>query len=338
MELWSFNAPLDKDARAVISRRRWLTGATAAGFSASTVGFAQAYPNKPIKTILPYTAGSPNDVIARIIAPILSSRLGQTVVIDNRSGGGTTIGLKAVMTADPDGYTLLFSNTPTHVIAQVGKGFSYDPIKDFLPIATVGSTSLMLVVPPTIPANSLQEFIGYAKANPGQLNFGFGQGTLPHLVGEAFKLATATKIASVPYRGGAQAMTDMLGGRIHMNFGAGATLLPLVRDGKVKALAVTSPARNRELPEVPTMVESGLPGLTTVTYYGFLGPAGTPADVVAKINGEINESLKSNELRAILLKAGFEPTGGTPEKFAALIAEQLQRWAPIVKATEFQMN
>lgn len=299
---------------------------------------AQAYPQKPIKLILPYTAGSPNDVIARIIATILSSRLGQPVVIDNRPGGGTTIGLKAVMTAEPDGYTLLFTNTPTHVIAQAGKGLAYDPIKNFVPIVTVASTSLVLVVPPTITASSLEEFIGYAKANPGQLNFGFGQGTLPHLVGEAFKMATGAEIANVPYRGGAQAITDMLGGRIHLNFGAGATLVPLIRQGKIKALAVTSPARNPELPHVRTMTESGLPNLTTVTYYGLFGLAGTPAEVVAKINIEVNESLKSSELREILVKAGFEPTGGSSQDFTALIAEQLQHWTPIVKATGFQMN
>ena len=325
----------------MIARRMILSALLSAGIgmAAAGIGHSQTYPTRLIKAVLPYTAGSPNDVIARLIAPHLSSRLGQSVVVDNRPGGGTAIGVKAVMAAEPDGYTLLYSNTPTHVIAQlVSKGFSYDPIKDFVPIVTVASTSLVLVVPASVPATSLAEFISYAKANPGKLNFGFGQGTLPHLVGEAFKLATGTDIASIPYRGGAQAMTDMLGGRIQMNLGAGATLVPLIRDGKIKALAVTSPKRSAELADVPTMIESGLPGLTTVTYYGFLGPAGTSADVVARINGEVNESLKSSELRASMVKVGFEPTGGSPQDFAALIAEQLRHWAPIVKATGFQMD
>ena len=331
--------------KTMITRRSLLSGTTAAGLSMSGISFAhgqsqaQSYPDRPIKVILPYTAGSPNDMMARMIAPVLSSRLGQSVVIDNRPGGGTTIGLKAVMTSKPDGYTLLYTNTPTHVIAQlVARGFTYDPIKDFVPIVTVGSTSLVLVVPPTLPANSLQEFIAYAKANPGKLNFGYGQGTLPHLVGEAFKMATGTDIASIPYKGGAQAVTDMLGGRIQMILSAGATLLPLIREGKMKAIAVTSPVRSSELPDVSTMIEGGLPALTTVTYYGFLGPAGTPADVVARLNSEINESLKSTELRASMIKVGFEPTGGSPQDFAALIAEQLQRWAPIVKSSGFQMD
>jgi tripartite-type tricarboxylate transporter receptor subunit TctC len=324
-----------------ITRRGLLTGTVAAGFglSAGRIARAQGFPNKPVKVVLPYTAGSPNDVIARVIGPVLTSRLGQPVVIDNRPGGGTAVGLKAVMSSEADGYTLLFTNTPTHVIAQlVSKGFTYDPLKDFSPIVTVGSTSLVLVVPPSIPARTLKEFIDYAKANPGKLNFGFGQGTLPHLVGEAFKMVTGTDIASIPYRGGAQAITDMLGGRIHMNLGAGATLVPLIRDGKIKALAVTSAKRGDELPDVPTMAESGLPELTTVTYYGFLGPAGTPADVIGRINHEVNEALKSAELRASMVKVGFEPTGGSPADFGTLIAEQLQRWAPIVKATGFQMD
>jgi tripartite-type tricarboxylate transporter receptor subunit TctC len=289
--------------------------------------------------VLPYTPGSPNDVIARFIAPLLSEKLGHPLVIDNRPGGGTTIGLKAVMASEPDGYTLLFTNTPTHVISQlVAKGFTYDPIKDFSPIVAVGATTLVLVVPASLPVNTLQEFIAYAKANPGKLNVGFGQGTLPHLVSEAFKLAAHTNIASIPYRGGAQAITDMLGGRIHMNFGAGATLVPLIRAGKIKALAVTSNKRVRELPDVPTMAESGLPELTTVTYYGFLGPANTPADVIAKINGDTNEIMASADIRDKMIKAGFEPVGGPPQDYAKLIAEQLAHWAPIVKATGFQMD
>src|SRR3954468_11023308 len=179
----------------MITKRHFLTGTMATGLSlgAPAIVRAQAYPNRAIKVVLPYTPGSPNDVVARVIAPVLSSRLAHPVVVDSRPGGGTTIGLKAVMQADPDGYTLLYSNTPTHVIAQlVAKGFTYDPIKDFVPMVTVGSTSLVLVVPASLPANNLKDFIAYAKANPGKLNVGFGQGTLPHLVGEAFKQATGT--------------------------------------------------------------------------------------------------------------------------------------------------
>jgi tripartite-type tricarboxylate transporter receptor subunit TctC len=303
------------------------------------LGVAEPYPNKLIKLILPYTPGSPNDVLARLVAPHLSLRLGQTVVIDNRPGGGTAIGAKAVMTAEPDGYTLLFSNTPSHLIAPlVNKSFTYDPLKDFVPISTIGSSSNVLVIAPSVPAQSLRDFISYAKANPGKLNFGFGQGTQPQLVGEMFKLAAGIDIASIPYRGGAQAITDLLAGRIHMNVGTVATLLPLIREGKVRALAITSTARSTDLPEVPTMAESGLPNVTSVTYYGILGPVGLPADVVDRLNGDVNETLKSPELRASMGKLGFEPKGGSPRDFAALLTSDMQKWVPVVKATGFQME
>lgn len=322
-------------------KRIALLATLAAGVASIAAGFgwAQSYPSKPLRLILPYTAGSPNDVIARLVAPSLSARIGQPVVVDNRAGGGTTVGLRAVMSAEPDGYTLLFTNTPTHVIAQsVAKGFSYDPIKDFVPIATFGASTLALVVPPSVPANSLPEFIDYAKAHPATLNFGFGQGTLPHLVGEALLVATGADMGRIPYRGGAQAVTDMLGGRIHMLLGATATLTPLVRAGKLKALAVSSPRRHRDLLDVATMEESGFPQLTTVTYYGILGPAGLPADIVGRLNSDANEILNSSELQASLLKVGFEPHGGSAWDFAALISSQLPQWAAVVKSTGFQME
>ncbi|HXL48683.1 MAG TPA: tripartite tricarboxylate transporter substrate binding protein [Xanthobacteraceae bacterium] len=326
----------------MMTRRGLLSGMMTAGLAVAVTGSGRAqssYPDRPIKIILPYTPGSPNDVFARVAAPILSVRLKQTVVVDNRPGAGTLVGVKAVMTPPPDGYTLLFTNTPTHVIAQFrAQGIAYDPIGDFVPIVAVGITSLVLVVSPRTPADTLAEFIAYAKASPGKLNFGFGQGTLPHLIGEAFKIATGTDIVSIPYRGGAQAITDMLGGRVDMNFGAGATLLPLIRDRKIKALAVTSPARSAELPNVPTMIECGLPSLTTVTHYGFFGPSGIAADVVATLNREMNEGLEPADIRANMIKAGIEPTGGSPQDFAAVIAQQLHQWAPVVKATRFQLD
>jgi Uncharacterized protein conserved in bacteria len=302
-------------------------------------GRAQSsYPDRPIKIIVPYTAGSPNDTFARAVAPVLTLRVKQPVIVDNRAGAGTLLGVKAVMTSAPDGYTLLFTNTPTHVIAQfVADGIAYDPIRDFAPIVAVGTTSLVLVVSATTPATTLQEFIAYARSNPRKLNFGFGQGTLPHLI-EAFKIATGTDIVSIPYRGGAQAITDMLGGRVDMNFGAGATLLPFIRENKIKALAVTSPTRSTELPDVPTMIECGLPSLTTVTHYGLFGLAGIPADVVTKLNGEMNEALETPEVRASMLSVGIEPTGGSPQDFAAVIAQQLQQWGPVAKAIRFRMD
>jgi tripartite-type tricarboxylate transporter receptor subunit TctC len=318
-------------------------GSAAIGFlGAFTIvppALAQTFPDRPIRVIAPFTPGSPNDVVARLIATPMTSQLGQSVVVDNRPGGGTTIGVKAAMTAEADGYTLLISNSPTHFISPlVNKTFIYDPLKDFVPVATVASGGLMLVIAPEVPARTLAEFAAYAKANPGKLNFGFGQGTLPQLVGEMFKRATGTQIANIPYKGGAQAVTDMLGGRVQMNIGTLSTLAPLVREGKLRALAVTSATRNPELPDVPTMAEGGLPEVASVTYYGLFAPAGVPADVVRRINAAVNDSLKSAEVAAAIRRIGFEPHGGTPEDFTKLLISEMKIWIPVVQATGFQMN
>jgi tripartite-type tricarboxylate transporter receptor subunit TctC len=322
-----------------LRRREFIVGFGSLALAGPDAARAQAYPNRLIKLVLPYTAGSPNDVLARFIAPHLSVRLKQPVIVENRPGGGTSIGTRTVMAAEPDGYTLLFSNGPTHVIAALGHASAgYDPLRDFAPVAMVGSSSLVMVIAPAVPANSVQEFVAHAKAHPGKLNFGFGQGTLPHLVGELFKVATGTDIVSIPYRGGAQAVSDMLGGRIEMNFGSGSTLVPLVRQGHLRALAVTSPARSPVQPEVPTMIEAGLPEVTVVTHYGMLGPVGLPAEVTGVLNRAVNDSLGSAELRANMSRIGFEPVGGSAGDFAAVIGSDRRKWAPIAKATGFQIE
>jgi tripartite-type tricarboxylate transporter receptor subunit TctC len=322
-----------------LSRRRFLSFAAGGAVAAvPRIASAQDYPSKPIRLILPYTAGSPNDVIARLVTPGLSSQLGHPVVIDNRPGGGTTIGTRAVMTAEPDGYTLLWSNSPSHFIApSVSKTAAYDPIKDFTPIVTVGSNANVLVIVPSLPTKTLAEFVAYAKANPNKVTFGYGQGTTPHLVGGLFKLETGIELSFVPYNGGAQAVTDMLGGHIHMNIGTSSTLKPLVRDGRLRALAVTGTERMPELPEVPTMIESGYPNVTSEIYYGIFGPAGLPAPIVQRINDAANIALKSPELVAKMAELGFQPQGGSSEDFAALVPREMKKWLPIVKATGFQM-
>jgi tripartite-type tricarboxylate transporter receptor subunit TctC len=299
---------------------------------------AQSYPNRPIKLVLPYTAGSPNDVLARIVAPHLSARLGHTVVVDNRPGGGTTIGVSAVLNADPDGYTLLFSNSPSHMIAPVvNKNRAYDPLKDFVPIAVVGTSTNVIVIGSHLPATNVSEFVAHAKANPGKLNFGFGQGTLPQLVGEMFKTAAGIDITSVPYSGGAQAVTDLLGGRIDMNIGTTSTLLPLHRAGKVRMIAYTGTARRPDMPDIPTMIESGYPSVISTTYYGILGRADLPPEIVTRLNAEVNEIVKLPEVTDSMAKVGFEPKTFTPRELAALFAGETEKWIAIVKATGFQM-
>ena len=297
---------------------------------------AQTYPTKPIKMIVPYTPGSPVDVLARVVTQHVSARLGQTIVIDNRPGAGTTIGTKVAASADPDGYTILIGATSFIISATLYPHLDYDPIKSFTPVAMLAVSPQMLVIAPSVPAKTVPEFVAYAKANPGKLNFGYGLGTLPQILGEAFKTTTGTDIASIPYRGGAQAITDMLGGRIQMNFGTQSTLLPLIRESKVRPLAVTTETRAKDLPEVPTMAESGLPQLSLAFSAGILAPAGTPAAIVAKLNAEINAAMKSPELAASMGKLGFEPQFWSPQDYAAFLAEEGKRWPSIVKASGVQ--
>jgi tripartite-type tricarboxylate transporter receptor subunit TctC len=287
---------------------------------------AQTYPSKLIRFVVPLTPGSPIDLLARLTEPQLAARLGQSIIVENRPGGGGKIAAKVVATAASDGYTLLFSGA-IHTLAPVlSKNLDYDPVKDFAPIATVGSASWVLVVAPSVPARSVQELIVYAKANPGKLNWGYGIGTGPHLLGEMFRTATGIDVNAISYKGGAQVLPDLLGGRIHMNFATTSTLLPLIRDGKLRALAVTSEARSSALPDVPTMTESGLTRLPRGFWGGLLAPTGTPANIVNKLNAEINASAKSPEMTASLAKLGFEPKTGSPQDFATLIADEIEAW------------
>jgi len=295
--------------------------------------WAQSYPSKPIRIIAPYTPGSPNDVMARLLAQHLQVSLGQPIVVDNRPGGGTSIGTKAAALANPDGYTLLFTSSSLVIDPAINRKADYDPLKDFAPIAFVATTSWLLAISPDLPARSLAEFVAHAKANPGKLSFGFAQGTASQLVGERFKLLTGTDILSVPYKGGAAALPDFLGGRLQMLLPTPSTSLALIREGKMRALAITSPARSRDLPDVPTMSESGLPDLTLEFWAGLLAPAGTPPAVIEKLSATVNDALRSPEMIASMTKLGFDTRIGSARDFAAFIAQEIPRWAEIVKSS-----
>jgi tripartite-type tricarboxylate transporter receptor subunit TctC len=303
----------------------------AAGVASLVPASGETYPARTIRIIAPYTPGSPNDVMVRLLAQRLQTSLGQPIIIDNRPGGGTTIGTKAAALANPDGYTLLFSSSSLVIDPAMHRKVDYDPLKDFAPVATVTTTSWLVVVHPDLPAKTLREFIAYTKANPGKTSFGFAQGTAAQIVGEWFKVLTGADILSVPYKGGAAAVPDFLGGRIQMLLPTPATTLSLIREGKMRPLAITSPARRPDLPDVPTMAESGLPQLTLDFWAGILAPAGTPAEVVGKLNAAINEALRSPDTKASMAKLGFEAKIGSPQDFAAFIAEELPRWAKIAK-------
>ena len=317
-----------------ISRRQFLlqlAAATAALPRASRIASAQSYPSKLIKIIAPVPAGSPLDAMARLMASALTARLAQTVIVENRPGGGTTIGTRAVATAAPDGYTLLAVGLNHAVGPSISKNLGYDPLRDFAPIAIVGTGSYVLGVAPSVPARSVKELIDYVQANPGKLNWGFGQATGPHLFGELFRAATRIDVNKIPYKGGAEAVPDLLGGRIQMTFGVIANFLPLIREEKLRALAVGSPTRSPDLPDVPTMIECGLPQLTRGYWSGLAAPAGTPAEIVNRLNAGINASLATPEMKASLMKLGYEVRAGSPQDFGAFLADEIEAWGAAAK-------
>ena len=308
------------------------------GLGMPAPAYAEPRSDQVVKFIVPTTAGSPLDVMARFLANRLSGSMGQNMIVENKPGAGTTIGSKIVATANPDGNTLLFTSVSHAVSAAMYKHLDYDPVSDFSPVAAVANSSWVLVVSPNLPVKSVAELITYAKANPENLNFGFGVGTAPHLLGELFKAKSETSIVSIPYKGGAPALADLLSGQIHMLFGTTATLLPLIRDGKLRALATTSKTRNPDLPDVPTMTEAGLPGLTQSFWLGVLAPAHTPNDIIKKLNGYINATLKPAEVKTTMAKLGFEPSPGSSEDFAKFLAADVHTWASIVKSAGVKTN
>ena len=305
----------------------------------SGTAWAQTYPNKPIRLVVPFPPGGPTDVMARLIAQRLSSTLG-SVILENKAGAGGTIGTKAVAAAEPDGYNLLFGGTSTLAInPAVYKDLRYDPVTSFAPVAMVSTSPFVLVVHPSVPVHSVGELVGYAKANPGKVNFGSaGVGTTPHLAGELFKSLTGVDVVHVPYKGGGPVLTDLVAGQIQMTFELTAVLLPLIRAGKLRALAVATEERNPDLPEVPTMIESGVPGCLVSSWFGIVGPAGMPLNVIETLNLEINRGLRSAEIVASLAQLGSQPKIGTAQEFATLIATEAQRWRSVAKSTAIAVN
>ena len=305
----------------------------------SGTAWAQTYPNKPIRLVVPFPPGGPTDVMARLIAQRLSSTLG-SVILENKAGAGGTIGTKAVAVAEPDGYNLLFGGTSTLAInPAVYKDLRYDPVTSFAPVAMVSTSPFVLVVHPSVPVHTVDELVGYAKANPGKVNFGSaGVGTTPHLAGELFKSLTGVDVVHVPYKGGGPVLTDLVAGQIQMTFELTAVLLPLIRAGKLRALAVATEERNPDLPEVPTMIESGVPGCLVSSWFGIVGPAGMPLHVIDRLNLEINRGLRSAEIVASLAQLGSQPKIGTAQEFATLIATEAQRWRSVAKSTAIAVN
>jgi len=320
----------------MIAGRALLAGAMATGLSLGITHLAQAesYPVRPIKIIVPTPAGGPVDVIARLTGNYLTAAVGQPVVIDNRPGAGNTLGSKEAAQAEPDGYTLLYSSASGLVLApMLQKNAGYDPLTSYDPVALVAQSSTILVVHPSVPVKSVQELVTYAKANPGKVNFSSGGiGVLPHLIGEWFKSAAGIDIVHVPYRGGGPSINDLVGGQVQMTFEGTSVLVPLIQTGKLRALATTSRQRIAELPDLPTMEESGFPGFVSTSWTGLLAPARTPPPVIDRLNAAINEGLRSADLKAALAKLNNEPLGGTSQDFTDMIKADIAKWAPVVKA------
>jgi tripartite-type tricarboxylate transporter receptor subunit TctC len=322
-----------------IRRAKWMAGwwlallAIFLAAGAMPASHAEGYPERTIKIVVPFPAGGPTDVAARLIAQSISSRLGQGVVVENHAGAGGRIGAKVVAGAAPDGYTLLLGGTNVNAIAgAIYKDLGFDPINSFAPIAAICTDSMALAVSPNVPANTSQELVKYARDNPGKLKYGAPPGIYTQFAAEYFKVKTGTDILFVPYKGGAPAITDVLGGHIDMVFNNKSTLLAQFKDGKLKALAVTSAARWPELPQTPTMTEMGIPGFPSEVLFGLLAPAGTPPAIVLQLNQAIEEGLRSPQVRSNLEGIGVEARLGTAEDFAAALEQQAREWKTVIDA------
>lgn len=300
---------------------------------------AQTYPDHPIKLIVPSAPGGPTDIPARMTAGFIP-KLGQPGVVENRPGAGGALGARSVASSPPDGYTLLVGNTSVFAVnPAVSTSAGYDPLKDFAPVAKFSESFQILVVDPSLRVTSVKELLDYIKANPGKLNYAHtGIGGLPHLTAELFIARTGANIVGVPYRSGGEAVTALLGHNVQMTFEAISILLPLIREGKVRALAVTSPARTPLAPDLPTMMEAGVPNYEVTTFNGIAAPAGTPAPIIGKLNAAINEGLLTAATKETLAKLGAVASPGSPEDFAAFIAAELAKWRSVAQKANVKID
>ena len=298
----------------------------------SRIARAESYPSRPVRLIVPFGSAGATDIVARLIGQYLSERLGQSFIIENRPGAGGNLGIETVVRSSPDGYTLVLAGAPSAISASLYDNLNFNFIRDITPVAAIVRFPNVMVVNPSVPAKSLPEFIAYAKANPGKLNMASpGSGSTPHVTGELFKMMTGVDMVHVPYRGGVAAvMTDMLSGRVHVYFGTTASSIEYIRAGKLRALAVTTAMRSETLPDIPTVAEF-VPGYEASAWFGIGAPRNTPAEIVDKLNTEINASLGDPKLKARLMDLGGIALTGSPADFTRLIAEETVKWAKVVK-------
>jgi tripartite-type tricarboxylate transporter receptor subunit TctC len=295
---------------------------------------AQNFPDRPVKVIVAYPAGGPTDTVARLLTQGMTAELGQGMIVENVAGAGGRIGTRDVARAAPDGYTLLLGGTNDNAIAPVlYKSLDYDPAKDFVPVSAVATDSNAIVVHPSVPVHTLAELASYTKANPGKLTSGATQGIAPHLMLEFIRVRTGADMVYVPYKGAAPAIADVLGNHIQVNASAKSVLLPLIKDGRLRALAVSSAERWPELPDVPTLRESGLDGFPTAVWFALMAPAGTPPAIVTKLNEAVNLHILSEPIREGIRRIGLEPHVLAPEVLAKVIADETQLWQGVARET-----
>jgi tripartite-type tricarboxylate transporter receptor subunit TctC len=318
--------------------RLLLSALCAVAFTAPAA--AQSYPNRPIRMIVPFAPGGPADTMARLASQRLSAGLGQSVIIDNRPGAGGSIAAKAAASAEPDGYTLMFGNTATFAVGPaVYTNVGYDPVKQFAPIALFSVSTNLLVVDPKLPVRSVPDLIAYARANPGKVNFASpGYGTPPHMIGEMFKQRAGIDIVHVPYKGTAAALTDIMAGQVQLTFENPSVLVQLIHDGKLRGLATTGETRNPQVPDLPTMIESGLADFISTSFTALAAPAGTPPEIVRRLNAEINAGLNSPEMSATFAKLGVGARPGTPEEFGAFIVRENQKWTAVARSGNIKVD
>ena len=317
-----------------LPRRRFLQLAAGAAMLPSTArhGRAQGYPTRPIRWIVGFPPGGSTDIVARIIAPWLSERLGQQVIVENKPGAGTNLAAQAVVNAPPDGHTLLFVTPVNAINATLYGGLSFDFMRDIAPIAGIVRVPFMLVVNPAVPAKTVTELIDYAKANPGKISMcSAGVGSVPHMAGELFKLMAGVDMLHVPYRGSAPALTDLIAGHVQVMFDAMPASLPLVRSGALRALAVTTSARLGTLPDLATVAET-VPGYETSSWYGIGAPKGTPSEIIERLNREIAAGLENASVKGRLAEANAAPMPFTAVQFGKQIAAETEKWGKVVRA------
>jgi len=295
--------------------------------------YAQDYPRRPVRLIVPFPPGGGNDIVARAVAQELGKSLGQQFVVDNRAGAGGAIGAELAARSPADGYTLFLGGVGSHVVnPSLHAKLSYDPIRDFAPVTLIASAPSVLVVNPSLQATSVAEFTALAKANPGRLNYASnGNGSSAQLAAVLYESMAGVRMVHVPYKGVAPALVDLMSGEVQLMFGTLVAILPHIKAGRLRALAVTGRSRSALLPEVPTLAESGLPGYEAGSWYGILAPAGTPGAIVARLNAEINNAIRQPEVRERLAAEGAEVIGGTPEEFAVHIRSELARMKKLVR-------